>query len=308
MAQTARIERRPTDWRSCRACYGQPPTPLAAEDRKRGTEHHHCQKKLDQLPLNFGARGNVASANIRNPFTFVTLVPGGNISLYSSIKLNGAPLDTFSVRVEGQEANNQRLTIRQDQVQPSVESLEEVSVQTSAFAAEYGQVAGGMFNLVARSGTNQFHGSAFEYFVNEALGAGIPFTNDGKGHLVRPLNRRHNYGFSAGGPVIIPKLYNGRNRTFLFASLEVFRQNESKSGLLQTLPSDAMRNGDFSAALTGRTLNTDPLGLADSGEYNLRSAHQPSCEWPASPRSISGQYDPAKPPGPGGSEDSRTRP
>ncbi len=219
-----------------------------------------AREKLDELPLNFGTRGNNASANIRNPYTFVSLVPSGNLDWYNSIKLNGAPVNTFSVRVEGQEANNNRLNIRQDQIQPSVEALEEVSVQTSNFAPEYGQVAGGMFNLTARSGTNQFHGSAFEYFVNEALNAGLPYTDNGGGDLVRPRNRRHNYGFSVGGPVIIPKVYDGHNKTFFFFSLEKFHQGQLVSGRLETVPTDAMRGGDFSAALTGRQLATDPLG------------------------------------------------
>jgi hypothetical protein len=218
------------------------------------------REKLNDLPLNFGQRGNIGSANIRNPYTFVTLVPGGNILYYSTIKINGAPPDTDSIRVEGQDANNSRLMSRQDQLQPSVEALEEVSVQTTNFAPEYGQVSGGMFNLVAKSGTNQFHGSAFEYLVNEALGAGVPFTDSGHGHLVRPLNRRHDYGGSIGGPVWIPKIYDGHNRTFFFFAYEKFHQNQNQAGLLQTLPTDAMRNGDFSAALTGRTLGTDPLG------------------------------------------------
>jgi len=215
---------------------------------------------LNNLPLNFGQRGNVGSANIRNPYTFVTLVPGGSILYYSSIKLNGAPIDTDSIRVEGQDANNTRLMSRQDQVQPSVEALEEMSVQTTNFAPEYGQVAGGMLNLVAKSGTNQFHGSAFEYFVNEDLGAGVPFTNSGHGHLIRPLNRRHDFGGSVGGPVWIPKIYNGHNKTFFFFVYEKFHQNQNQAGLLQTVPTDAMRNGDFSGALTGHTLGTDPLG------------------------------------------------
>src|SRR5712692_7228261 len=73
------------------------------------------KEKLDELPLDFGQRGNTASANIRNPYTFVTLVPTGTISSYSSIRLNGSPLNTFQVRVEGQQANNNRLMIRQDQ-------------------------------------------------------------------------------------------------------------------------------------------------------------------------------------------------
>ena len=217
-------------------------------------------EKLDELPLNFGANGNNASANIRNPYTFVTLVPSGTISSYSTIRMNGSPINTFQVRVEGQQANNNRLMIRQDQLQPSVEALEEVSVQSSNFSAEYGQVAGGMFNLTAKSGTNQFHGSLFEYFVNEDLGAGIPFTNSGHGHLLRPPNRRNDFGGSFGGPVWIPKLYNGRNRTFFFFALEEFYQRQVTAGVKQTVPTVAMRNGDFSGSLTGKQLGTDPLG------------------------------------------------
>lgn len=222
-------------------------------------------EKLDELPLNFGLNGNNASANIRNPYTFITLVPSATFNSYQSsagiaLRLNGSVPNSFQVRVEGQEANNNRLMIRQDQLQPSVEALQEVSVQASNFSAEYGQVAGGMFNLTTKSGTNQFHGSLFEYFVNEDLGAGIPFTDSGHGHLLRPPNRRNDFGGSIGGPVWIPKLYNGRNRTFFFFTLEEFHQRQVTAGLLQTVPTAAMRNGDFSGALTGKTLGTDPLG------------------------------------------------
>ena len=230
-------------------------------------------EKLDELPLNFGANGNNASANIRNPYTFVTLVPSGTISSYSTIRMNGSPINTFQVRVEGQQANNNRLMIRQDQLQPSVEALEEVSVQSSNFSAEYGQVAGGMFNLTAKSGTNQLHGSLFEYFVNEDLGAGIPFTNSGHGHLLRPPNRRNDFGGSFGGPVWIPKLYNGRNRTFFFFAIEEFYQRQVTAGVRQTVPTLAMRNGDFSGALTGKMLGTDPAGrpIMENTIYNPTS-------------------------------------
>ncbi len=214
---------------------------------------------INALPLNFGARGNFFAANIRNPYSFVTLVPGGNISSYSSLKVGGAPINTYQIRVDGMEANNHRLVIRVDQVQPSVESLEEMTVHTSNFAAEYGQVAGGVFNLTAKSGTNAFHGSLFDYYVHEKFGAGIPYTDDGGGNLVRPPNRRNNFGGSLGGPIILPR-YDGHNRTFFFLSFEQFRQIETKAGLLGTMPTDAMRRGDFSEALTGRVLATDPLG------------------------------------------------
>ncbi|MCM3878519.1 MAG: TonB-dependent receptor [Vicinamibacterales bacterium] len=229
-------------------------------------------ENLNELPLNFGARGNFAAAAIRNPYTFVNLVPGGSISSYSSIKLNGAPLNTYQIRVEGMEANNNRLVIRVDQVQPSVESLEEMTVHTSNFAAEYGSVAGGIFNLTAKSGTNQFRGSMFDYFVNEAFGAGIPYTNDGNGELLKPRNRRNNWGGSLGGPVILPK-YDGHNKTFFFYSFEQFRQIETRAGLLSTVPTDRMRNGDFGEALTGRVLATDPLGrpIMENAIYDPRT-------------------------------------
>ena len=230
-------------------------------------------ENLNSLPLNFGARGNQAAAAIRNPYSFVTLVPGGNISSYSSLKVGGAPLNTFQIRVEGMESNNHRLMIRVDQVQPSVESLEEMTVHTSNFAAEYGQVAGGIFNLTAKSGTNTLRGSLFEYYVNEKLGAGIPFTNDGSGKLVRPPNRRNNFGGSVGAPITVPGVYDGRNRTFFFYSFEQFRQLETRSGLLATMPTDRMRNGDFGEALTGRVLATDPLGrpIMENAIYDPRT-------------------------------------
>src|SRR5439155_2652826 len=223
-------------------------------------------ENLNELPLNFGARGNQAAAAIRNPYTFVNLVPSGSISSYSSIKLNGAPLNTYQISVEGMEANNNRRVIRIDQTQPSVESLEEMTVHTSNFAAEYGSVAGGVFNLVAKSGTNKFRGSAFDYYANEKLGSGIPYTNDGAGGLVRPPNRRSNFGATVGGPI-------KHDKTFFFFTFEQFRQIETKSGLLGTMPTDAMRRGDFSEALTGRVLGTDPLGrpIMENAIYDPRT-------------------------------------
>jgi len=216
-------------------------------------------EKLDELPLNFGSQGNASSANIRNPYTFVTLVPSATISGNSDITMNGVPSETFRVNIEGQEANNSRNIGRQDQTAPSVESLQEESVETSNFSAEFGQVGGGYFNLVVKSGTNQIHGSGFDYFVNTVFDAGQPFTNNGHGGLIRPPNLRNDFGGTIGGPVYIPKIYDGRNKTFFFFSYEAFLQTQTSTSLA-SVPTQAMRNGDFSAALTGRQLGTDPLG------------------------------------------------
>jgi hypothetical protein len=236
--------------------------------------HNISTLRMNALPLNFGASGTV-----RNPYTFVTLLPGASMTGSSSIRINGTPTDTSGIRVEGQEATNTLQPGRPDEQEPSVEALQEISVQTSNFAAEYGQVGGGLFNLTAKSGTNQFHGSGYEYFVNEALNAGIPFTNNGRGGLSRPVNRKHDFGFSVGGPVRIPHVYNGRNRTFFFFNYESYRTRTFSSGTFITVPTAAMRNGDFSAILTGRALGTDPLGrtIAENTIYD-----------PASGRTVNG--------------------
>jgi hypothetical protein len=74
-----------------------------------------------------------------------------------------------------------------------------------------------------KSGTNQYHGTVYDYFVNEALNAAQPLTNDGSGHLIRQRNRRNDYGFTLRGPVSIPKLYNGHDKTFFFLNFEQVR-------------------------------------------------------------------------------------
>ena len=171
--------------------------------------------------------------------------------------------------MDGQDTTNNNDTTS-TAGQPSVEMIEEFSLQTSNFSAEFGQVAGGMFTFATRSGTNQLHGSLYEYFNNEALDASKPYVN------TKPISRKHDFGGSLSGPIWIPKVYNGRNRTFFFINWEEFRNDISALGRCNTVPTLAYRNGDFSGALTGRTLTgTDPLGRPIHGERHLRSQDQP---------------------------------
>ena len=216
--------------------------------------------RLDSLPVLGTGASAAGSAGIRNPYAVTQLIPGTYWVPNSIVRVNGSPNNTQSFRIEGQDASNGFTPGVPAQVQPSVDSIQEFAIQTSNFAAEYGQVGGGFFNVTMKSGSNQFHGSTYDYYVNEVLNAGTPFTDDRHGNLIRPVQRRNDYGFTLGGPVWLPKLYNGHDRTFFFFNFEQFREFLAINNTPQTVPTLAYRNGDFSAALTGRTLATDPLG------------------------------------------------
>lgn len=214
------------------------------------------REQLNQLPLNFA----IGQGAIRNPLSFTQLSPGASINGWNNIKVNGAPAGTFKIIFEGQDTTSALDGRVSDESQASVEAVEEFTLQTSNYSAEFGQVGGGLFNFTSRSGTNNFHASVYDYFVNEAFNAGIPFTNNGSNGLVRPRTRRNNFGATFGGPIVLPKLYNGKNRTFFFLNYEKYLNKEGKFDGYGTVPTDAYRNGDFSAALTGRNLGTDGLG------------------------------------------------
>ena len=214
--------------------------------------------EINNLPLSYAGNG------LRNPTAFTALQAGANVTYDAGanfeVKVNGIPNGLFRTLMDGQDITSGIDPTHLSEGHPSTEALQEFTLQTSNFAAEFGQVAGGLFNFTSRSGTNQFHGSAYEYWVNEALNAGEPYTDNGTGGLVRPKDRNNNFGFSVGGPVWIPKVYNGKDRTFFFFNYEEYKTTQGFAGVLGTLPSAAYRSGDFSAALTGRVLGTDPLG------------------------------------------------
>jgi hypothetical protein len=213
---------------------------------------------INNLPINFA----IGAGAVRNPLSFVQLSPGASISGWNTIKVNGNPTGTFKIMFEGQESSSTLDARVSDESQPSVEAIQEFTLQTSNFSAEFGQVAGGLFNFTSKSGTNQFHGSAYDYVTNEAFGAGVPFTDNGNGGHIRAPERRQDLGGSVGGPVWIPKVYKGRNRTFFFFNYEMYRDKANNFLGLGSMPTDAMRNGDFSGILTNRNLGTDPYGRA----------------------------------------------
>ena len=224
--------------------------------------HNVDVKKMDDLPL-LGIGGTLSgSAGIRNPYNMVMVIPGVNYIPNALMRINGTPANSQSFRIEGQDASNTGTPGVPQQTQPSVDAIQETAIQTSNFAAEYGQVGGGMFNVTMRSGTNQFHGSAYDYFVNEIFNAGNPFVTGSPAGNPRARARRNDYGFTAGGPVWIPKVYNGRDKTFFFFNWEQFREQTKVNNQFQTVPIAPYRLGDFAQAILpgARVIGTDALG------------------------------------------------
>jgi hypothetical protein len=221
-------------------------------------------ERLDNLPL-LPIGSAAGNSGIRNPYAVAALLPGsyyvgtGTAANNSTVKINGAPVNTEATLVEGMDATN---PIAQGLVQfnqPGADSIQEFSVMTSNYPAEFGQSGGGIMNVTMKSGTNQYHGTGYDYFVNEFLDAGQPFTSNGNGGLLRPENRRNDYGFTFGGPVWIPKVYNGRNKSFFFFSFEQYRLSDIVIPTAISVPTAAYRQGNFSSALLS-TVGTDPLG------------------------------------------------
>lgn len=220
--------------------------------------HTVSTNTMNNLPV-LGIGATASASGIRNPYAVVQLLPGSNYATDSSIRINGNPTNSQAMRIDGQDATNGWYST-QSQTQASVDSIQEFAIQTSNYSAEFGLAGGGVFNLTMKSGTNELHGSVYDYFVNEFLNAGTPFTDDGNGHLLRPRQRRNDFGFTAGGPVYIPKLFDGHNKAFFFFGYEQYRETTINNATSATLPTLAYRAGDFSAARTTRLVTTDGLG------------------------------------------------
>ncbi|HEX5230106.1 MAG TPA: carboxypeptidase regulatory-like domain-containing protein, partial [Bryobacteraceae bacterium] len=214
---------------------------------------------LDNLPVYEVGTDGPAGTGLRNPYAVVNLLPGSTFVPDSAVRINGTPANTQAMRIEGQDSTS-GIFYTQSWVQPSVDAVQEFAVQTSNFAAEYGQAGGAVVNLTMKSGTNQFHGSLYEYFSNDALNAAEPFTGNQTpdGSNYKPVIRRNDFGGTIGGPVIIPHLYNGHDKTFFFFNYEMFRASEHNQ-LVTTVPTPLMRTGNFSEVPLIPTGVSDPL-------------------------------------------------
>ena len=208
------------------------------------------QQRMLDLPLN--GRNAAAlttlvagstTANSEGAFqasTFGNQKVGGQAAAVT-ISVNGGSQTGINYQLDGGDNVDQYTNVNQPFPMP--DSLQEFSVQTSNFSAEYGQNSGGIVNVVTRSGTNQFHGNLFEFVRNDVFNA-RNWASIAQDHI-----KRNQFGGTIGGPVRIPKLYNGKDKTFFFFGIQGTIFHYIAADATAYVPTQANLNGDFSALL-----------------------------------------------------------
>ncbi len=192
---------------------------------------------LLDLPIQLG-NNTTAQSGRRQPENFIFLTPGVSGSSWEK-NINGAPGFTQEVLIEGVSAQLASNPGFLAQTSPPYEAVEEFKLQNSLFPAEFGR-GFGVINYTLRSGTNQFHGAAFEFLRNDKLDARPFFA------ARRPTVRYNEFGGSFGGPVRIPKIYNGKDKTFFNFNYTGLRNVPPASSALVSLPTSEFRTGNFS--------------------------------------------------------------
>jgi hypothetical protein len=220
------------------------------------------QRQANELPLNG-----------RNVFNLVSLAPsvvpqgsaigtpvGVNPFGWGNYQINGSFGNQSAQYLDGQPLNIGYINL--PVVIPVQDSIQEFKVQTSNLGADWGKFSGGVVNLSTKSGTNGLHGEVYEYLRNKVLDANDFFLN--RAGKSRPPFTQNQFGANAGGPVVIPHAYDGRDKTFWFVAWEGFRLRTG-TAFTTTVPTPAEKAGDFSAISTqvldpcGGTVTT-PVG------------------------------------------------
>jgi hypothetical protein len=210
------------------------------------------RRRIAELPLAEG-----------NPLTLVQLAPGivvfGNYTSNSALsssgpsnfEVNGSPGgNEFTLDGSPNTADRAGNGAARVGLQPPTDAVEEFKVVTASFDAQQGRTAGGSVDVAVRSGTNELHGTAYEFVRNDILSANTFFFNrEGRPREARRYNR---FGGTLGGPIWLPKVYKGRDKTFFFVSFERIRPITPNFETL-TVPTEDFRNGDFSSLLNRAT-------------------------------------------------------
>ena len=211
-------------------------TTLQTEDAKVATTVPN--RLIDELPL-------VVGGAMRSPFDLISTVAeaktGGGVG-NTAVSLGGGQGGAFGATLDGVSVNtNRQADITETAfLTPSLEAITEFAVETNGFKPEFGQAGGGGITFASKSGTNVVQGSAYGFFRHDAL--------DQKGFFeqTKGIYKQRDFGGSLGGPVRIPRVYNGRNRTFFFVSYEGFNNEQGSNAAFRSVPTPEMWDGDFS--------------------------------------------------------------
>ena len=215
---------------------------LQTEDAKSTTTLQN--KLVNDLPL-------VVGGTVRTPFDLASLTPDAkNLGGDNGFMLGGGQAASYGTSLDGVSTNTSRALSKSwvASNSPSVEAIEQFSVDTNGFKAEFGHAGGGNLTYVSKSGTNQYHGSAYEFIRNNDFDANNFFSN--QSGIANSIYKQNDFGFTFGGPVWIPKVYRGKEKTFFFFSYEGFRNRTGANGANFTVPTPEMYNGDFSKWVT----------------------------------------------------------
>src|SRR5229473_7473632 len=193
------------------------------------------------------------SGTIRNPVQFIELVPGfvGGVAndpgsnSSDDFKVNGGQEGGTDVLVDGVSISLVSPNTQWNKG-VSTDAIQEFKVLQSNFSPEFGESGDGIVSLSVKSGTNQLHGSAYDYLRNRVLDANS-WKNNTSGQK-KAINTQNDFGFTAGGPVYFPHLYHGKNKTFFFFAYEGFRLKNGGTSF-DDFPNENFRKGDFSALL-----------------------------------------------------------
>jgi hypothetical protein len=235
-------------------------TLLATENATVGTVIEN--KRIVELPLNG-----------RNYLQLVSLAPNvsfGFASAGQAQSRQGGERSSQNISVGGQRSYFNHFTLDGIEntdpnfntyvIQPSIDALQEFKVQTGIYPAEFGRQVT-QINVMTKPGTNEYHGTLYEFLRNDKLDATqYAFTS------ARPPKnpfKWNQYGFTLGGPVWIPKVFKGTNRLFFMANYESFRQRQTVESIY-TLPSTAMRGGNFAQLLPGTVIYDPATRIADA--------------------------------------------
>jgi hypothetical protein len=222
-------------------------TQINTENATLGDSKDNLQ--MTQLPIN-------NRATTTSPLGALGLSPNVQTDSAGNIALGGASSSMVNFSVDGISTANVRQNGALQDAYPSQEGIAAVRVTSFNNSAEFSQV--GDVTFTTKSGTNQYHGSVFEYLQNQALDAN-PYGFSGKAP-----KKFNTFGFSLGGPVRIPHLYNGRDKTFFFADYEANRRTTAVAQQFE-VPTQAERNGDLSGldpSLTTPITNISPTATA----------------------------------------------